>query len=110
MLSDLAFPKLAIVDDNEPLGTWRLHDSDLLPLCHQLDVPSARRTHPTRLLGCPLPSRGLTVQIQSWALHFGGCEYQRAGELFDEALDASRAAASKREIAWNLGVMAANQI
>jgi predicted ATPase/DNA-binding XRE family transcriptional regulator len=43
-------------------------------------------------------------------VHFGSCEYQRAGELFDEALDASRAAASKREIAWNLGVMAANQI
>ena len=30
-LSNLAFPKLAMVEDHEPLGTWRLHDSDFLP-------------------------------------------------------------------------------
>jgi tetratricopeptide (TPR) repeat protein len=41
---------------------------------------------------------------------FGDSEYQRAGELFAEALEASRAASSKREIAWNLGVPASNQV
>jgi tetratricopeptide (TPR) repeat protein len=37
-------------------------------------------------------------------------EYQRAGQLLEQALAASREAGSKREIAWNLGVIASNQI
>jgi predicted ATPase/DNA-binding XRE family transcriptional regulator len=43
-------------------------------------------------------------------VYFACNEYQRAGQVLEEALGASRAAGSKREIAWNLGVIAANQI
>ncbi len=56
------------------------------------------------------------VRLRSLALRhlglvrFAGSEYQRAGEVFEEALEASRAAGSKREIAWNLGVVASNQV
>jgi len=57
MLTNLAFPKLAIVEDREPLGTWRLHDSDFLPFCRQVDVPSARGTRPTRPLDYPFPKK-----------------------------------------------------
>jgi tetratricopeptide (TPR) repeat protein len=37
-------------------------------------------------------------------------EYARAGQLLEQALEASREARSKREIAWNLGVIASIQI
>src|SRR5438045_9729961 len=37
-------------------------------------------------------------------------EYARAGQLFEQALDASQRAGSHREIAWNLGVLASNRI
>ena len=43
-------------------------------------------------------------------LRFADSEYQLAGELFEEALEVSRAAGTKREIAWNLGVVASNQV
>jgi len=41
---------------------------------------------------------------------FASDEHQRAGQILEEALEASRMAGRKREIAWNLGVLAANQI
>ena len=37
-------------------------------------------------------------------------EYGRAGQLLEHALEASREAGSTREVAWNLGVIASNQI
>ena len=37
-------------------------------------------------------------------------EYGRAGHVLEEALAASREAGIKREIAWNLGVLASNQV
>jgi non-specific serine/threonine protein kinase len=37
-------------------------------------------------------------------------EYARAGQLLEHALEASREAGSKREIAWNLGVIASMQV
>jgi uncharacterized protein HemY len=37
-------------------------------------------------------------------------EYGRAGQFLEQALEASREAGSKREIAWNLGAIATNQI
>lgn len=43
-------------------------------------------------------------------LYFGSSEYERAGEVFREALEASRVSGSKREIAWNLGVLASNHL
>jgi predicted ATPase/transcriptional regulator with XRE-family HTH domain len=41
---------------------------------------------------------------------FGCNEYGRAGQLMEQALEASREAGIKREIAWNLGVIASNRI
>jgi predicted ATPase len=37
-------------------------------------------------------------------------EYARAGQLLEQALEASREVGTKREIAWNLGAIASNRI
>jgi len=78
-----------------------------------LDVPRARALLEEAAAHAPAagtPRLRSLVMRHLGLVSFACNEYGRAGQLLEHALEASREAGSKREIAWNLGAIASNQI
>ena len=78
-----------------------------------LDVPRARALVEEAALHAPAaenPQLRSLVMRHLGLVSFASNEYARAGQILEQALEASREAGSKREIAWNLGVIASIEI
>ncbi len=101
------------------LGAFALHNGDVQRARTLLEesVAHARAVEDARLLSLVLRHQGF-----AFVPHRGGFsafedtqfrgqqDYERARQLFEEALGVSREIANKREIAWNLGALAMNEI